>query len=126
MTPSHYETFLAKVAECTGYPLQRCIACGWITSFPRVGCPRCLGDVKWFTGSGEGVIRSCAIIRRTHDVRYEMYVPIVITHIELVEGPEVISTIVGNDRLNADIGWPVIRARGQTWSVLPQFELVYP
>jgi uncharacterized protein len=124
MNPTHYETFLARAATGTGYPLQRCVSCGWIANFPRVCCARCLAEVEWFTGSGSGVITSRAIIRRTHDARYEPHVPIVMAHIELAEGPEVIATIVGPDRLRAEIGLPVARAAvGAGWSVLPQFQL---
>jgi uncharacterized OB-fold protein len=124
MNPTHYETFLAKAAEGDGYPLQRCVSCGWIADFPRVCCARCLAAVEWFTGSGSGTIVSRAIIRRTHDARYEPHVPIVMAHIELAEGPEVISTIVGPGRLTAGIGMAVTRARADAWSVLPQFQLV--
>jgi uncharacterized OB-fold protein len=120
---SHYEAFLASANEYRGYPMQRCVSCGWITNFPRVCCPQCLGDVEWFGGSGTGVIRSLAIIRRTHSGRYDEYVPIVFTHVELTEGPEVIATIVGTDRLKAAIGMRVSRAREGTWSALPQFHL---
>jgi uncharacterized OB-fold protein len=123
MNPTHYESFLARAAQGAGYPLQRCTTCGWIANFPRVCCGRCLADVEWFTGSGLGTIASRAIIRRTHDARYEQHVPIVMAHIELAEGPEVISTIVGPDRLTARVGMPVTRATAGAWSVLPQFQL---
>lgn len=123
MNPTHYEDFLAQAAGSDGYPLQRCVSCGWIANFPRVCCARCLAEVEWFTGSGAGTITSRVIIRRTHDARYEQHVPIVMAHIELAEGPEVISTIVGQDRLTAQIGMPVLRARAGAWSVLPQFQL---
>jgi len=123
MNNSHYEAFLASAKANDGYPLQQCVSCGWIANFPRICCPRCLGDVEWFSGSGTGVIRSLVVVRRTHSARYDEYVPIVLTHVELTEGPEVIATIVGTDRLKAAIGMQVRRAQEGTWSVLPQFQL---
>ncbi|HEY7145466.1 MAG TPA: OB-fold domain-containing protein [Streptosporangiaceae bacterium] len=123
MNPGHYEQFLALAARGEGYPLQRCAACGWTAGFPRVCCARCLAEMTWFTGSGTGTITSRAIVWRTHDARYEPYVPIVMAHIELAEGPEVISTIVGPGRLDARIGMAVTRATDGAWSVLPQFRL---
>jgi hypothetical protein len=44
--------------------------------------------------------------------------------IALEEGAETIATIVGDDRLTAEIGSPVRVTRG--WSTLPQFELDRP
>jgi uncharacterized OB-fold protein len=123
MIPSHRGDFARLAAGTAGYPLQRCRACGWIPNFPRVCCTRCLGELEWFTGSGTGVITACAVVRRTHAVRYEPHVPIVMSHIKLAEGPEVIASIVGGNRLTAEIGKPVRRAGSGCWSALPQFRI---
>jgi uncharacterized OB-fold protein len=123
MITSHYRDFTGRAAGNAGYPLQRCLACGWIPNFPRVCCTRCLGELEWFTGSGAGIITACAVVRRTHAERYEPYVPIVMSHIRLAEGPEVIASIVGDNRLAAEIGMQVARAGSGAWSTLPQFRI---
>jgi uncharacterized OB-fold protein len=56
-------------------------------------------------------------------VRYEPHLPIVLAHIALREGIEVIATIIGTDRLKSKIGDPVVVSRQRGWSTLPQFEL---
>jgi uncharacterized OB-fold protein len=123
VTPGHYETFLRRAGD-EGYPLQRCLVCGHIPTFPRVCCPRCFGQLEWFAGCGEGTMRSCGIIQRTHAARYEPYLPIVMSHIALDEGVEVIGTVVGEARLRAAVGRRVRRAPpANSWSVVPQFEL---
>jgi uncharacterized OB-fold protein len=123
MITSHYRDFVDRVAGNAGYPLQRCLACGWIPNFPRVCCTRCLGELEWFTGSGAGIITACAVVRRTHAERYEPRVPIVMSHVRLAEGPEVIASIVGDNRLTAEIGMQVTRAGSGAWSALPQFRI---
>lgn len=123
MITSCRRDFVRLAAENAGYPLQRCLACGWIPNFPRVCCTRCLGELEWFTGSGTGIITARAIVRRTHAERYEPHVPIVMSHIKLAEGPEVIASIVGDNRLAAEIGMPVRRAVSGSWSALPQFRI---
>jgi len=123
MITSHYRDFTGRAADGVGYPLQRCLACGAIPNFPRVCCPRCLSELGWFSGSGTGVITACAVVRRTHAERYEPHVPIVLCHVRLAEGPEVIASIVGADRLTASIGVQVARADSEAWSALPQFRI---
>jgi uncharacterized OB-fold protein len=101
--------------------LQRCSECGFVPNFPRIGCPACLAELAWFEACGRGSVETFTIVRRTHHATYEPYVPIVLALIALDEGAETISTIVGDDRLEVEIGSAVETARG--WSVLPQFRL---
>jgi uncharacterized OB-fold protein len=123
MITSHCQDFVDRAAQDSGYPLQRCLCCGWIPNFPRVCCTRCLGELEWFTGSGAGVISACAVVWRTHAKRYELHVPIVMSHIRLAEGPEVIASVIGDNRLTAEIGMQVMRACSGSWSALPQFRI---
>lgn len=102
--------------------LQRCPACGTIPSFPRIACPGCLAELDWFEASGLGRVESFTVVRRTHHADYEPHVPIVMVLVATDEGSELISTVVGDDRLEVGIGSRVRVVRG--WSTLPQFELI--
>jgi uncharacterized OB-fold protein len=103
--------------------LQRCPACGHVPSFPRVACPSCFGPLEALSASGRGRIRTYAVIRRPHHERFVKHLPIVMALIELAEGVELISTIVGENRLDTAIGAPVVVARHGRWSPLVQFSL---
>ena len=106
--------------------LQRCRACAHIPNYPRIACPACFEPLEWFEAAGEGTIRTYSILRRTHSEQYTDHLPIVLARIKLAEGAEMISTLVGADRLEAEIAAPVTFAGSQGWSNLPQFRLVDP
>ena len=105
-----------------GLMLQRCVKCRHTPNFPRIACPRCFGEIEWFHSEGTGVVRSFTVIHRPHHKRFLPHVPIVMALIELREGSEVISTIVGDDRLQASIG-SAVRVADGGWAILPQFRL---
>jgi uncharacterized OB-fold protein len=106
-----------------GLRLLRCPACGQVPSFPRVACPSCFGPLEALSSSGRGRVRTYAVIRRTHQERFAAHLPIVMALIELEDGVELISTIVGENRLETAIGAPVAVARYGRWSPLVQFSL---
>ena len=103
--------------------LQRCRSCGRYPTYPRVRCPVCLGELLWVSATGSGTIVDVAFVHRPQDARYEPYLPIVLVHVALSEGVEVIATIIGKDRLKSKIGDPVQVSGQRGWSTLPQFEL---
>lgn len=113
----------AVLQDEPGLQLQRCADCGTYPNYPRVRCPKCFGRLEWTSSEGLGKLMSLAVVRRTHDARYEPYVPIVMGHIALDEGVEIISTLVGDDRLEARLGDRVSYAAQGRWSILPQFQL---
>lgn len=102
---------------------QRCGSCGCIPSYPRVACPACFEPLEWFAASGGGTIRTFSILQRTHSQKYEEHLPIVLLRVELEDGSEMISTLVGEDRLEAEIGAAVRFVGSGGWSALPQFRL---
>jgi uncharacterized OB-fold protein len=111
-------------AETNGFlSLQRCRSCGRYPTYPRVRCPVCLGELWWVSATGSGKVVDVALVHRAGDARYEPYLPIVLAHIALSEGVEVIATIIGQDRLKSQIGDSVVASRQRGWSTLPQFEL---
>lgn len=114
----------ATESKDDGFRLQRCADCGAFPNYPRVRCPKCFGQLEWTASEGGGEITSLATVRRPHDARYEPFVPIVMGHIALDEGVEIISTLVGDNRLEARLGDRVTYAAEGRWSTLPQFQLV--
>jgi uncharacterized OB-fold protein len=119
---------IASANERGALSLQFCRACELWNWFPRVACPSCFRDaLEWRDASGEGRLVSVAVVRRTHHAVYEPHLPIVLVLIELDEGCEMVSTIVGDDRLEAKIGDRVRVASDGRWSELPQFRrAAYP
>jgi uncharacterized OB-fold protein len=103
--------------------LQRCPACGYVPSFSRVACPSCFGPLETLSAAGRGRVRTYTVIRRPHHERFVAHLPIVMALIELEEGVELISTIVGENRLDTSIGARVAIARHGRWSPLVQFSL---
>jgi uncharacterized OB-fold protein len=102
---------------------QSCAACGCVPSYPRVACPSCFEPLEWFEASGGGTIRTYSVLQRTHSDKYVEHLPIVLVRVELDEGGELISTLVGPGRLGAEIGAAVQFAGSEGWSTLPQFRL---
>jgi uncharacterized OB-fold protein len=103
--------------------LQRCSRCGCVPNYPRIACPSCFETLEWFEATGGGTISTYSILQRTHSDRYAEHLPIVLVRVELEEGGELISTLVGADRLDAEIGAAVQFAGSEGWSTLPQFRL---
>ncbi len=101
--------------------LQRCAECDYVANFWRIGCPRCLGRLEDFDAAGTGVVTTFSIIHRWVE-RFEPHLPIVLAIIELDEGVEIMSSLVGDDRLQIAVGSPVEIAP-EGWSEKPQFRL---
>jgi len=120
--PEPHAAPLVEGARAGVLMLQRCPRCGHVPSYPRIACPRCLAELEWFRASGRGAVQAVAVIRRPHHERFTEHVPIVMATIELEEGAQVVSTIVGEDRLDTAVGSAVVSAGGG-WSSLPQFRL---
>jgi uncharacterized OB-fold protein len=100
--------------------IQRCTRCGHVPSFPRIACPRCLGELEWQQAVGTGKVVSFTIVHRP-DRSLSDRIPIVLAVIALEEGAETIASIVGERRLELQIGDTVEVAVEETWSELPQF-----
>ena len=101
--------------------LQRCVDCDYVANFSRMGCPRCLSNLEDFEAEGVGVVMTFSIVHSWVEC-FEDYLPIVFAVIKLVEGVEVVSSIVGEDRLQITVGDSVVLAESG-WSTRPQFRL---
>jgi hypothetical protein len=90
-------------------------------------CPACWStDLEWIEASGAGVVHSYSIIHRASVPEFRDRVPYVLAMIDLAEGVQMITNIVGDDALSVQIGDAVqvcFEARGEVAKV-PQFQRV--
>jgi len=70
--------------------IQQCQSpnCGKWAYFPRVCCPHCgSGDLAWKDASGEGEIKTFAVIRRPQHPSFFPEAPYYLIAVQLKEGP---------------------------------------
>jgi uncharacterized protein len=76
--------------------LPRCNACGQFWFPPSQSCPHCLSaDFAFAAVSGRGKVFSFVIFHRVYHPAFAKEVPYVVALVELVEGPRLLSNIVG-------------------------------
>lgn len=86
------------------FELQECLDCGLIYYYPREHCPDCFSeDTEWRTASGTGKVYSFSVSERMEGWPDEA-LPVVLSYVELDEGPRVMTNIVNCDPDNLDIG----------------------
>jgi uncharacterized protein len=104
--------------------LQRCEGCGHWQFYPRIVCTACGGSVlRWLVACGQGRIASFTVVHRAISPAYD--VPYVVALVDLVEGPRLMSHIVGAPTENIAVGAPVT-VTFAAWSdtvVMPVFRL---
>lgn len=93
--------------------LPRCSACATYIWYPRGFCPKCGSlDVDWVEVPGTGTVYSFSIPRRGQGA-YRDAAPYVLAYVELdlpdgaVDGPRIITNIVGCDPADVRIDVPV-------------------
>jgi len=108
--------------------LQQCQACGKTRFPPRHQCPHCWSpDAEWKQASGKGEIESVTIVRRAPTAAFRDLVPYAIVAVTLAEGVRMITNLVGEGALNAQIGDKVnVCFEQRPNGALPQFQLVEP
>jgi uncharacterized OB-fold protein len=88
--------------------LGRCRSCGAVQHYPRGVCARCWRDsIEWITSSGRGTVYTFTVTHRTQARGFRDELPYVLAWIELDEGVQVMSNIVGCDPAAVSIGMPV-------------------
>jgi uncharacterized OB-fold protein len=109
---------------------QQCKACSSFVWTPRPSCSECgSSDLVWTTLSGRGSIYSFTIVRRVigrKSKAFEPELPYSIIWVDLLEGPRLISNLVGCSIDAIEIGKPV-RVVFESVSMeikLPKFTLV--
>ena len=75
----------------------RCRACALAWLPPRTECPRCLvAEWAWEEARGEARLISWVVYHRAYHESFADRVPYNVALVELVEGPRLISTLVGD------------------------------
>ena len=88
--------------------VQKCDDCGTLRYVPKEICPRCGSQAcSWTQVSGRGRVYTYTVIHRGPTPAYQADAPYVIAHVELDEGPRVISNLIGCDSADVRIGMPV-------------------
>jgi uncharacterized protein len=105
-----------------GIAVQRCASCGQVPAFPRALCPTCGGELAWESAPPAGRVVSFAVVQRALSPEFEEHLPIVLVVVQLDEGPEVMSSLVGDDRQAVEIG-DRVEGVGAEWAPLGQFRL---
>jgi uncharacterized protein len=74
----------------------RCADCKELHYYPRPFCPRCGGDsVSWEQVSGEAILYTWSIVHQNDLPPFNQKVPYVAAVIDLVEGPRMMTNVVG-------------------------------
>lgn len=90
------------------FSLQKCEACGALRFIPTEICAQCCSqDWSWTPVSGKGRVYTYTVVHRGPTPAYQADAPYVIAHVELDEGPRVISNLVGCDPATVRVGMPV-------------------
>ena len=88
--------------------LQRCRACQVVQHRPRGLCVSCLSDeIEYFVASGRGEVYTYSVVRQNQMAAFRDAVPYVVAYVELEEGPQLLTNIVGCDPDSVSIGMPV-------------------
>ena len=85
-------------AKLGKFLIKRCKECKEPHYFPRALCPFCLGDTDWEESSGEGVIYTYTITRRSPTG------PFSLGYVTLKEGPTIYTNFVDCDFDKLKIG----------------------
>ncbi|MAG30953.1 MAG: hypothetical protein CL908_08695 [Deltaproteobacteria bacterium] len=88
--------------------LQRCPRNGFFF-YPRSRCPHCLGeDWKWEEVSGRGTLYSYTVDRVGLDPTQRTQLPLIVSLVELAEGPRLTSRVVDCAPEDIEIGMPLM------------------
>jgi uncharacterized OB-fold protein len=80
------------------HTFQRCNVCANAWLPPRHECPRCLNaDYRWEEASGAARLISWVVYHTAFHPAFKARLPYTVAVVELIEGPRLISNIVGTD-----------------------------
>ena len=88
--------------------VQRCVSCGTHRFPAREMCSHCLSrEVEWVRVSGAGEIFRYNVMHQVYHPGFAAEVPYAVVVVKLVEGPKMISRLVGVPPHEVRIGTPV-------------------
>jgi uncharacterized OB-fold protein len=88
--------------------VQRCTACGTQRFPARAICSDCLStDSEWVSVSGRGEIFSFNVMHQVYHPGFAREVPYAVVVVKLVEGPKMVSNLVGVQPQDIRVGTPV-------------------
>ena len=78
--------------------LQRCRDCAVVQHRPRGLCATCLSSsIEHFVASGRGEVYTFSIVRQNQMPGFRDHLPYVVAYVELEEGPQILTHVVGCD-----------------------------
>jgi uncharacterized OB-fold protein len=88
--------------------VQRCRVCGARQHYPRGVCASCWSeDLEWLPSAGRGRIYAFTVTHRTQARGFRDELPYVLAWVELDEGVQVLTNLVGCDPAKLTIGMDV-------------------
>ena len=76
--------------------LQRCRGCGTLRYYPRALCPECLSSgVDWVRARGRGTVYSFTVTHQNQAPGFREELPYVLAVVELEEGLQLMTNVVG-------------------------------
>ena len=116
-----------QAAKRHEFVAQQCRACGHIHLPPGPVCTNCLSsDQEWVRLSGRGTIYSYGIYYQLWHSGFKEDIPYNVALIQLAEGPQIISQVVGckNEELDCGLEVEVVFDDVTPEITLPKFRLV--
>lgn len=88
--------------------LQHCARCAAVIFYPRPWCPQCFSlELEYRRVSGRAEVISFSIVYQAPFEAYAPDVPYVLAIVRLVEGPQMMTNIVGCVPDSVHVGMPV-------------------
>lgn len=104
-TPDDYTKVWWDAAVQGRLLIVRCRSCGEAHYYPRPFCPRCGGaEVAWEQASGEATLYTWSVVYRNDLPPFHDRVPYVAAAVDLVEGPRMMTRVVGTDPHTLAVG----------------------
>jgi uncharacterized OB-fold protein len=116
-----------QAAKRHEFVAQRCQTCGYIHLPPGPVCTNCLAaEQDWVQLSGKGTIYSYGIYYQLWHPGFKADIPYNVALIQLAEGPQIISQVVGckNEALDCGLDVEVVFDDATPEVTLPKFRLV--
>lgn len=89
--------------------IPRCLDCNEFHFYPRGICPYCQSQrLSWVRSSGKGTVHTYTVTRQNGSRGFREEVPYVLAIVELEEGVQITTNIVGCDPNDVKIGMSVM------------------